>query len=281
MTIHKFLFLFLGLAAIGYSQNFVQSPLQAPTCYGSCDGSVVYTTTLSGGPFSAVLSNTSSCPNSTVQTANGNSLTISNLCPCASDYSVNFYNSSMALVGFELLQVPVTATSALVLQTPTVGPAACASCCNGTISFGWNGGFLPPPNDATVTLDGNTIPSTSPYSSVCVGQHTLCIKDMANCIVCTTFSMNFVISAGINSQSFTADVSVFPNPAENYIKIKTNLSESVTIEIIDVFGKILLTEKHSDNLTTVDITTIKCGVYFLHLVDKNGIIRGKTKIIKS
>jgi hypothetical protein len=268
--------LFSGIA---FSQTFSLISISYPTCYGSCDGVAVYTpTTAVPGPFTAVLSNTASCVNTTVQSSSGNTITISGLCVCAGTYSINFYNSSNILVGYELLQVPITATSALVLQTPTVDPAVCSTCCNGSVTVSFSGGYAPPPNNATVTLDGvDVIGSYSPIDSVCVGQHTVCVKDMANCIVCNTFSVNFVTHVGLEEYSSGNSSLLLPNPAQDKLLIRAAKGEMLSeIKLVDMSGKVVLqlnTDLKSEQ--EINISNIPVGVYTVEIMGNRNFSRQK------
>lgn len=273
------------LSSSAFSQNFVQSNILYPTCFNACNGSVVFSTTTTAGPFTAVLSNSTSCPNSTVQSSTGNSITLNNLCECAGTYSVSFFNSSMVLVGFELLQVPVTATSALVLNTPTVNPATCGSCCNGSVHIGWSGGYTPPPNGPTITIDGSDISSSYfPNPTVCVGNHTVCVADMAGCQVCTTFSMNYVAHVGIRNvdkQSFKLQLS--PNPAENLVSLTAEFIEKPqSVRFLDLNGRSVLEVTQlpeSLNKYPIDISVLAKGIYIVELANLNKTIF-RQKLIK-
>lgn len=272
----------LFFTSTSQSQNFVQDTIIQPTCFNACDGSVVFTTTTTTGPFTAVLSNSASCPNTTVQSSSGNSITISNLCACSANYSVSFYNSSMVLVGFELLQVPITSTAQLILMTPTINPAACSTCCNGSLTVNWSGGYAPSPNNPTVTLDGVDLGTNyNPYPNVCVGQHTLCVKDLANCNVCTTFSMNFVAVAGVNEQVNSYDFELYPNPASDQIEIRSaDRSIIETVLVIDVAGKEVLNKKLNTTDNKLAIGELKEGIYMIQLMNKDGLLLGRKKLIK-
>ena len=56
------------------AQNFVAASVKNPKCFGDCDGTITLTTGVVVGPFTAVLTNSSSCPNSTVQVSSANSI---------------------------------------------------------------------------------------------------------------------------------------------------------------------------------------------------------------
>jgi hypothetical protein len=252
-----------------------------PTCFGVCDGSAVFTpTTAISGPFTAVLTNSSSCPNTTVQSSIGNTITIGGLCPCISDYSVSFYNSSMVLVGFELLQIPITSTIALVMQTPTTNPAVCASCCDGSVYVAFSGGYLPPPNSATVTLDGSNVGANYfPIPTVCVGQHTVCVTDLANCIVCNSFSMGFVPNVGVNELNSDHEFSIFPNPATDKLDLVfTGNYIPEEIKFKDINGKLSYSQKipsSGSQKIEIHISSLPKGVYVAEIITPVGVFRQK------
>ena len=280
----KLIIVALFLNQFAFSQNFVPSNFSYPTCFGFCDGSVVFSTTTTTGPFTAVLNNSSSCPNSTVQTSTGNSITISGLCECATAYSVSFYNSSSILVGYELLQVPVTASSPLVLNTLTISPAVCSTCCDGSLHVSWSDGYIPSNSTPSVTLDGNDI-STSyfPNPTVCVGNHTVCVTDLANCKVCNTFTMNFVTHVGIKKDPSSSKFIIAPNPASDRLTISSELLNTIrAIRFLDINGKIVLENlpfSESAKKHPIDISHLPSGVYLIELESNNSTVF-RQKLIK-
>ena len=68
---------------------------------------------------------------------------------------------------------------------------------------------------------------------------------------------------------------MFPNPTNGNISIKSNVSIN-KIEIYDVFGKLIQSKAHSNNLTLEQFAT---GIYFLKIYSNNYI--GTKKIIKN
>jgi len=280
----KLIIIVLLLSQFAFCQNFVPSNFSYPTCFGACNGSVVFSTTVTTGPFTAILNNSASCPNTTVQSSSGNSITISGLCECADTYSINFYNSSNILVGYELLQVPITSTAPLTLNTPTVNPAVCSTCCDGSVHISWLDGYVPTNSTPTVTLDGNDI-STSyfPNPTVCVGNHTVCVTDLANCTVCNTFSMNFVTHVGIKEDVSISQFIISPNPVADRVIISSEFVNQVnSIRFLDINGKIALEtipDKESLKKHSVDISHLATGIYVVELESVNSSIF-RQKLIK-
>ena len=66
---------------------------------------------------------------------------------------------------------------------------------------------------------------------------------------------------------------VFPNPTNNnlFIKLKNNVNENVTIQILNTNGQIVMTE-NSENLETTNfsIEHLQTGVYFVKIISEKG-----------
>ena len=73
------------------------------------------------------------------------------------------------------------------------------------------------------------------------------------------------------------DVSIYPNPSNNYIIISS--SEIIEkIEILDIVGKVIKTQNLSESSTTIDVSDLKNNVYFM-TYSINGIVNSKKIII--
>ena len=61
---------------------------------------------------------------------------------------------------------------------------------------------------------------------------------------------------------------IYPNPASNNLSIDLNShEESYTFQISDVLGTILITDKMTST-STIDLSSISNGIYFIKLIDK-------------
>jgi hypothetical protein len=75
------------------------------------------------------------------------------------------------------------------------------------------------------------------------------------------------------------DILIYPNPASNYINIKTDGNDIQSINIYDITGKVIY---HKDGLTkklNIDISYLKEGIYFIN-IRKNTKTINKKLIIK-
>ncbi len=94
---------------------------------------------------------------------------------------------------------------------------------------------------------------------------------------------NAQIAAGQISSSNVEEniqpfVGIFPNPAENMIKLTTSIENSIGYEIYNNLGQIILKGETSDK--TIDISEIETGIFFIRLADEKGTIFATQKWVK-
>lgn len=68
------------------------------------------------------------------------------------------------------------------------------------------------------------------------------------------------------------DVKLFPNPASHVINIQSTDNQIVTIKLFDMSGRAIEGFINVQNLSTIDISSLKSGSYFLLIEFKNGRI---------
>ena len=84
-----------------------------------------------------------------------------------------------------------------------------------------------------------------------------------------TDTCNVTVSGANAINNFRTDnITVYPNPANNYLKIK-GIETDFKIEIIGVDGKVYL---NSYNKKSIDISDLKSGIYILKIYSDNNII---------
>lgn len=94
----------------------------------------------------------------------------------------------------------------------------------------------------------------------------------------------FVVSdAGIGESAAAAGISVFPNPTEGMLHIKTTQAgiNGATLKVLDVTGKTVYTERtvnmQQNAVKSIDVSQLAAGVYTLEL--SNGEMRHNVKFI--
>jgi hypothetical protein len=266
---HTFTFL-LVLIASGMlrSQGFNQSNIQQPTCFGACDGSVTFTTSANQGPYNAVVSNSASCPNSTMSASSSSAITISNVCACSSVYTVTIYTGTI-IAGVNYVQFPNYSTAPLVVSVPSVAAASCSGCCTGSAYITWSGGNTTFSNTPPAfTIDGIPTSSYSPAPNLCPGSHTVCAKDSSNCVACKTFSVGYNVATGIKQNIESTHISLYPNPVSTDLTIEAGNGMIEKIIIIDPLGRKVM-EVHSDitarEKVEINVSALAEGLYYAEI----------------
>lgn len=67
-------------------------------------------------------------------------------------------------------------------------------------------------------------------------------------------------SIGIQENE-TGDLRVVPNPATENISMQLPAADAGTVSVIDVTGRVVLTQVANTSLVTIDISSLNCGVY--------------------
>jgi len=85
-----------------------------------------------------------------------------------------------------------------------------------------------------------------------------------------TQNVNVLIS-GINNENKKEEIRILPNPAKDYIQIKTNIDYTV-IEITNITGKVV---KRTNSKNRIDISSLTNGLYFIKLIGKEKMFTEK------
>lgn len=90
----------------------------------------------------------------------------------------------------------------------------------------------------------------------------------------------FTSTASISSESNSLDVKVFPNPAQDYLMITVDdLSKGSQVVIVDALGKRIKEYKLNNSTNKLDITLLKSGVYFVNVLNSEGVRSKQMKLI--
>jgi hypothetical protein len=70
------------------------------------------------------------------------------------------------------------------------------------------------------------------------------------------------------------NLTFYPNPANNYIEIRTSSTDLLPVAVINLTGQTVISTTVSDK-GQLDISKLDKGVYFIKVTDKNQIFTGK------
>jgi hypothetical protein len=127
-----------------------------------------------------------------------------------------------------------------------------------------------PPYTYKWTPSGET---TDSIDNKGVGTFTITVKDVNNCSVTDVISFT---ADNLDEIAKLYNLQISPNPASSSIVI-TAEKYLETIQMTDVLGKILFTEKANDKSKTIDINNYADGVYFIKI---NNLLTRKIVIRK-
>ncbi len=82
---------------------------------------------------------------------------------------------------------------------------------------------------------------------------------------------------GVPNHGFNADnLRIYPNPASDLITITSDNTIISHIDVVDNAGKVVLKESNlNKGETSLDVTTLKSGVYYIRLATSKGIVTEK------
>ena len=91
-----------------------------------------------------------------------------------------------------------------------------------------------------------------------------------------------IYSVGIKETTLNISLSVFPNPTSDFLTLKVEdyNNETLSFDLLDEQGKLVLNEQITNQETQVAMSTLARGSYFINIVQANKQIQ-TFKIIKN
>jgi PKD repeat protein len=151
-------------------------------------------------------------------------------------------------------------------------------------SWYWNFGDGTSPSilqNPTHVYSGSGTYTVSLTVSNAYGSNILTKTNVINAIsICyydtVTYSACDGITGLIEAMDMKYNIKIYPNPATDDLTIET--PERATIEIYNIEGQIIKSFSAGDNTTTIDVSTLARGMYFVKMKSDNGV--GVKKFIK-
>ena len=67
-------------------------------------------------------------------------------------------------------------------------------------------------------------------------------------------------------------ITLFPNPANDVINVQSTMFKVQSIEVIDVYGKLINTVNVVDNPTRINVSGLANGMYFVRVTTEEGVV---------
>lgn len=145
---------------------------------------------------------------------------------------------------------------------------------------------LPPSITGTQTGKGYVTFKIKPKPGYSVGDiisNTAAIYfDYNPAIVTNTFNTKFVSALEVNEFE-NNDFIFYPNPTSDFVTIslKKETTKIQSIAVYDVLGKIILSQKPENKITqTIDLTSVKRGMYFVEVTTESNLKVIKKLLVK-
>ena len=75
--------------------------------------------------------------------------------------------------------------------------------------------------------------------------------------------INYNSTVGLNKYSNVSEIKIYPNPAVNNFTIELNNNFSKTIEVFDLTGRLLISERTDEAKKQVEINLLDKGIYYV------------------
>lgn len=143
--------------------------------------------------------------------------------------------------------------------TPTTYEADGLLCVNtsGTAQWFFNGDAIP---------DGDT-PCIDPEQA---GNYHVVITDALECVSQPSLPVQ-VINTGIATPAVTNTTLLYPNPANQNVRIQRLDGSPASLTVLDTQGRIVSTERINGTTTVLDISSFKPGLYAIGITSANGV----------
>jgi hypothetical protein len=133
---------------------------------------------------------------------------------------------------------------------------------NGAVSYTWlasSSSFIYSGNPITVSPSVTTI-------------YTVTGVDVNGCKQSSTIVLNVNDCVGISKISMNSNgIRFYPNPTTADLFIESNNNSQKTIQLIDLSGRIILTQSDSQEITKFSLSNCAKGIYYLRVTAEDGV----------
>lgn len=233
-----------------YSTLTVTSQQKQPKCAGDANGSITIIATDGKSPYEYQINGSNYQQNNVFDNLG------------AGIYTINVKDSE----GFiKTLNITLSQPEPLVF---TINPK------QDSITLAATGGTMP----YQFSLDnGVTLQSSPLFTQVANGNYIFYVKDANDCIV--TNNYQFI---SIKETLETLGITIFPNPADDFINIKLAKNLNLDIQICNAIGQVVInsTIKQGETQQTIDVSSLNNGIYQVILKSDSFFVSNKLLIQK-
>ncbi len=185
----------------------------------------------------------------------------------AGTYSVNVLEFNELLCASDTLKFVVivkpNATANFTSSISNLSDASFTNSSSAATSFTWDFGDGTPSSDANPT---HTYTNNGTYDVQLVATH-------ANGCTDTTTKSITIEHLGLEVNTANASIQMYPNPVDEVLFISNSKMERLTIQVVDINGRVIYHTNAFDDNALIEIPTQKwnSGMYFVTLTSEDGL----------
>jgi hypothetical protein len=127
-------------------------------------------------------------------------------------------------------------------------------------------------SSATATTNSYTITGLTPETEYQIQVQANCgdgnLSEWSTIATATT-------TVGLDSW-LAGSVALYPNPAKEVVNVQCTMNnvqwDNATVEVFDVYGKLLQTERMTSEITTLNVSGLADGMYFVRVTTEEGMV---------
>ncbi len=108
-----------------------------------------------------------------------------------------------------------------------------------------------------------TLNAWGDYANDFVNNEGLYLKD---------FEYYDILMTNVSSPELESDLSIFPNPTNDYLRIDSKNLESANVRIFNLVGQLILEVKETNLPQTIDVQNFEKGIYVLEIEVANAVV---------
>ena len=81
--------------------------------------------------------------------------------------------------------------------------------------------------------------------------------------------------------AFDAELNICPNPAATIVKITSSSNDELSVKLYSLTGTVVQEKVSFSTSTSIDISNLAGGVYFLQFIDENGNVKIEKLIVEN
>lgn len=128
--------------------------------------------------------------------------------------------------------------------------------------------------NGNIDYEWSTGDTTNAIQNLSQGNYNVTVTDSTGCSVTKSFDM--VLSG--KDEVTENDIKIYPNPTKGMVTVRTGGTRELTLDVLDVVGKVVLTERLDKQL--IDLTGLPSGLYIFKIHSDGSPVKTEKVIVR-